>query len=92
MCNKDSNWTSDTLSGSHIDKLVLVLSVGLGVDDMFVIIEAWNNLTALQKRKDLKVKIAIAMQHAGVSITVTSITDFVAFAIGASSVSNLYPT
>ena len=59
---------------------------GLGVDDMFVIIEAWNNLTALQRRKDLKVKIAIAMQHAGVSITVTSITDFVAFAIGASTV------
>lgn len=60
---------------------------GLGVDDMFVIIEAWNNLTALQRRKDLKVKIALAMQHAGVSITVTSVTDFVAFAIGATTVS-----
>lgn len=54
---------------------------------MFVIIEAWNNLTALQRRKDLKVKIALAMQHAGVSITVTSVTDFVAFAIGATTVS-----
>lgn len=59
---------------------------GLGVDDMFVIIEAWNNLTELEKSKDLKVKVAITMQHAGVSITVTSITDFVAFAIGASTV------
>lgn len=54
---------------------------------MFVIIEAWNNLTDLEKKKDLKVKIAIAMQHAGVSITVTSLTDFVAFAIGATTVS-----
>lgn len=53
---------------------------------MFVIIEAWNNLTELERCKDLKVKVAITMQHAGVSITVTSVTDFVAFAIGATTV------
>ena len=54
---------------------------------MFVIVEAWNNLNPMQKKKDLTVKVALAMQHAGVSITVTSVTDFVAFAIGATTVS-----
>lgn len=66
--------------------------LGLGVDDMFVIIEAWNNLTRAQKKNDIATRVAIAMKHAGVSITVTSITDFVAFAIGASTVSNLLGT
>lgn len=59
---------------------------GLGVDDMFVIIEAWNNLSAAEKQKPLPEKVALTMKHAGVSITVTSVTDFVAFAIGASTV------
>jgi len=54
---------------------------------MFVIIEAWNNLSREDKRKDLPDKVALTMKHAGVSITVTSITDFVAFAIGATTVS-----
>lgn len=55
---------------------------------MFVIIEAWNNLTIFERKKDLRVQVAIALQHAGVSITVTSITDFVAFSIGATTVSD----
>ena len=56
---------------------------------MFVIIEAWNNLSAAEKQKPLPEKVALTMKHAGVSITVTSVTDFVAFAIGASTVSML---
>lgn len=69
------------------DFIIILLLAGLGVDDMFVIIEAWNNLSAAEKRKPLPEKVALTMKHAGVSITVTSVTDFVAFAIGASTVS-----
>lgn len=64
-----------------------MFGLGLGVDDMFVIIEAWNNLSPSEKQKDLAEKVAMTMKHAGVSITVTSVTDFVAFAIGATTVS-----
>ena len=53
---------------------------------MFVIIEAWNNLSAVEKQNPLPERVALAMKHAGVSITVTSVTDFVAFAIGATTV------
>jgi len=73
----------------YFDNLsIYLLLSGLGVDDMFVIIEAWNNLTIFERKKDLRVQVAIALQHAGVSITVTSITDFVAFSIGATTVSD----
>lgn len=59
---------------------------GLGVDDMFVINEAWNNLTEAEKQKPLPERVAIAMKHAGVSITVTSLTNLMAFSIGCTTV------
>lgn len=60
--------------------------LGIGVDDMFVIVEAWKNLTPEELKLPLPEQIAMAMKHAGVSVTVTSVTDIVAFAIGASTV------
>lgn len=62
------------------------LLLGIGVDDMFVIIQAWESLTEEEKKKDTKEKIGCMLKHAGVSITVTSITDIVAFAVGASTI------
>lgn len=35
----------------------------------------------------MKERVGLALRHAGVAITITSLTDFVAFAIGASTVS-----
>lgn len=56
--------------------------LGIGVDDSFVIMNAYDRSDPnLSVRK----RIAEAISHAGVSIMVTSITDFVAFAISVSS-------
>lgn len=40
----------------------------------------------------MKERVGLALRHAGVAITITSLTDFVAFAIGASTVSYLNDT
>lgn len=56
--------------------------IGIGVDDMFVLINALESVPV-----DLPVpeRIAKAMAHAGVSVTITSITDIMAFLLGSSS-------
>ena len=53
---------------------------------MFVIVGAWTNLSSEEKKRPIPEKVAMALKHAGVSITVTSVTDIVAFSIGGSTV------
>lgn len=57
--------------------------IGIGVDDMFVLVHALS-----ETAPDLPVpeRMALAMGHAGASITVTSLTDVIAFALGTTSV------
>ena len=69
-----------------VNNVLPFLLLGLGIDDMFVIMQAWNNLTPHEKTLKLTERVGKALKHAGVSITVTSITDFAAFAIGSSTV------
>lgn len=62
------------------------LLLGVGVDDMFVLMGALSNLEPEEQQYDLPKKMGDVLRHAGVSVTVTSITDFVAFGIGATTV------
>merc|ERR1719150_164751 len=61
------------------------LCLGIGIDDMFVIVQCLNNLTREPNYKNMKIetKLGLALRHAGVSVTVTTATDVVAFSVGA---------
>merc|ERR1719211_987664 len=57
--------------------------IGIGIDDMFVIVESWYNIDEnTRKTKSLEENIALTLKDAGVAITVTSVTDVCAFSIG----------
>ncbi|KAG5871007.1 hypothetical protein JTB14_006974 [Gonioctena quinquepunctata] len=62
------------------------LLMGLGVDDMFVIFACWEELTDEQKKLPLHERVGLMLKHGGVSITITSFTDVIAFLIGSSTI------
>ena len=61
------------------------LLLGIGVDDMFIIVQCLDNLEKLDGETSEE-RVSKAMKHAGVSILVTSFTDAVTFFIGSTSV------
>lgn len=61
------------------------LLLGIGVDDMFIIVQCLDNLDKLDGETS-EDRVSRAMKHAGVSILVTSFTDAVTFFIGSTSV------
>ena len=62
------------------------LLLGIGIDDMFVITQCRNTLPDNLKSLPVDERLAATMSHAGIAITITSVTDFIAFGIGASTV------
>ncbi|BFY99213.1 hypothetical protein BsWGS_02253 [Bradybaena similaris] len=60
------------------------LTLGIGVDDMFLMMNSWSETLPMT---DLTIpeRIGAVYKKAGIGITITSVTDFLAFAIGASS-------
>lgn len=60
-------------------------TTGIGVDDMFLLMSCWSSTLGT---RDLSVpqRIRETFRAAGIGITITSLTDSLAFAIGASSV------
>ncbi|XP_060574340.1 patched domain-containing protein 3-like [Ruditapes philippinarum] len=59
------------------------LIIGIGVDDMFMLISGITNTDYSSSTED---RIGETMKTSGISITITSLTDLLAFAAGASSV------
>ncbi|XP_068234451.1 patched domain-containing protein 3-like [Palaemon carinicauda] len=69
-----------------VNSILPILLIGLGVDDMFVIMAAWESVGHHKGASvDLVERAGKTMRHAGVAITVTSLTDVTAFAVGAST-------
>ena len=72
---------------SPMHNLVPFLLLGIGVDDMFVIMQCFDNLTPKERNlEDIPRAVSFTMRRAGVAITVTSLTDFMVFAIGSTTV------
>ena len=68
---------------SIVNNVLPFLLLALGIDDMFVIMQALHNLTPDEKKADMPIRIGYAMKNAGASIVITSATDIAAFAVGA---------
>ncbi|XP_057666401.1 protein patched homolog 1-like isoform X1 [Diorhabda carinulata] len=62
------------------------LLMGLGVDDIFVIMACWEELSMEEKKLSIPERIGLTLKHAGVSITITSTTDVIAFIISSSTI------
>jgi len=60
------------------------LLLGIGIDDMFVIVQCFEtvNNSPQNKERSLHERFGLTMRHAGAAITVTSLTDIIAFAVG----------
>lgn len=56
-----------------------ILLVALGVDDMYVIMTCWDEAEHIDS---VEFRAQIAMRKAGMAITVTSLTDILAFLVG----------
>ncbi|KAL8606350.1 hypothetical protein ACOMHN_050830 [Nucella lapillus] len=69
-----------------IQSILPFMLLGIGVDDMFVVIEVWKNLSPEEKELPVPDRLALTLKQAGLSITVTSVTDAVAFGVGATTV------
>ncbi|XP_055549152.1 patched domain-containing protein 3-like [Wyeomyia smithii] len=62
------------------------LLMGLGVDDMFVMMACYRKVQEAHSHLPLPERMGLMLKHAGASITVTSLTDIVAFAVGSITV------
>ena len=72
-----------------VHSLLPFILLGIGVDDVFVIVNAFNRERkgprGAEDNDALAIRCARSLARAGSSITVTSLTDLVAFAISATS-------
>ncbi|GMI07306.1 hypothetical protein TrVE_jg842 [Triparma verrucosa] len=67
---------------TSLHALLPFILVGIGVDDMYVIV---NQFQLTRESLDLEDRVGIAMKNAGIPILYTSVTDFIAFLLGSTS-------
>ena len=73
-----------SLLGFRINSFVLVspfLICGIGVDDAFLMIHAWQRLAP--HGHSINTRMGLVYEEVGPSITITSLTNFISFGIGA---------
>lgn len=64
---------------------LIFLLLAVGVDAAFVINTTWTRINKTEKKLSIEERIAVTLQHSGVSVTVTHFSDLVAFAAGIST-------
>jgi predicted RND superfamily exporter protein len=58
--------------------------LGIGIGDMFVIVQSFDNLRGDGLPKNLLARFGLTMRHAGVAKPITLVTDLLAFGVGGS--------
>ncbi len=71
---------------SNMNSILPFLLLGIGIDDMFVIVQSFETLSEEEKKEDRHTRFGYTMKHGGVAITITTVTDLMAFAIGSTTV------
>ena len=66
--------------------IIPFLFVGIGIDDMFVIVQCHANIVKNAGDKSHLEIMSLTLKEAGVAITITSITNIIVFAVGAVTV------
>ena len=61
---------------------MLSLTSGVGVDDMFILMSGWRQTDVT---KNVEERISETLRSSAISVTITSLTDLLAFCIGATS-------
>eukprot|EP00795_Rhopilema_esculentum_P004306 gene4306-20508_t len=70
-----------------VHSILPFLILGIGVDDVFVIIQSYEIVSKeLPADCSMPYKLAATMKSAGVAISITSMTDVIAFLVGATTV------
>ena len=77
------------LSYGPLHNMIPFLLLGIGIDDMFVTMQCFNNLSPEEEAKPRTERFGLTMRRAGAAITITSLTDFLAFAVGGTTVRKL---
>lgn len=72
------------MHGKYTEKMFSIL--GIGIDDMFILMSGMAGAPSLLENNTVKDRMKYMLKKSGISITITSITDLLAFGIGASSV------